>query len=139
MSRCSLNKRLLIHKIRWHHNLRLLELGSSLTVAGAVVRGRNGLRLRLIFLVLSLFFLLLERFFVVNSSGSNTNHSKSACEFVLSYEASGTSEVTSAMRRGTSSVSASIEAPVFIASPSLSVSVFLRVPPRVRTLSELRS
>ena len=123
MSRCSLNKRLLIHKIRWHHNLRLLELGSSFTVAGAVVRGRNGLRL--MFLVLSLFFLLLERFFVVNSSGNNTNHSKSACKFVLSDEASGTSEVTSAMRRGTSSVSASIEAPVFIASPSLSVSVFL--------------
>jgi hypothetical protein len=87
VGRLSLNKRLLIHKVRWYHDLRLLELSSSLTVAGADVRNR----LWLIFLVLSLFLLLLERSSVVNSCGYNSNDSKSASHFMVSDEALGSS------------------------------------------------
>jgi hypothetical protein len=137
VSRLSLNKRLLIHKIRWYHNLRLLELSSSLTVAGAYVRNR----LRLIFLVLSLFLLLLERSSVVYSCGYNSDDGKSASQFMVSDEALGSSEVaTSAMGERTSSVSASIEATFILASPSLVVSVFVRSPPWLLMIfSKLRS
>jgi hypothetical protein len=136
VSRLSLNKRLLIHKMRWYHNLRLLELSSSLTVACAYVRNR----LRLIFLVLSLFLLLFERFSVVNSCGYDSDDGKSASHFMVSDEALGSSEVaTSAMGGRASSVSASIEATFIVASPSLVVSVFVRSPPWLMIFSELRS
>ena len=131
MGRLSLDKRLLIHKGRWNHNN--LRLSSFLTVTGADVR----LRLRLIFLVLSLFLLLLERSSVVNSTDYSSNDDYSACESVVEGETLGSSkETTSAMRRRASSFSASIKA-FILASPSLAVSVFFRFPPSGRVFGKL--